>query len=65
MIEKYPQLIVETFNYSIVNLYGQNEMNIVKSSKYEYQIEIIQLRAGKSYDFVFEIDIPKDTKNNT
>ena len=23
MIEKYPQLIVETFNYSIVNLYGQ------------------------------------------
>ena len=65
MIEKYPHLIVKTFNYSIVNLYGQNEMNIIKSSKYEYQIEIIQLRAGKSYDFVFEIDIPKDTKNNT
>ena len=40
-------------------------MNINFNSKSKYQIEIIQLRAGKSYDFVFEIDIPQNTEKGT
>ena len=61
-IEKYARLKVESFNFSIVNLFGKNDMMINNSSKNQYEIEIIQLRAGKSYDFVFEIDIPQNTK---
>ena len=62
MIGKYVQLKVESFNFTIVNLFGKNDMIIKSSSKFNYEIEIIHLRAGKSYDFVFEVDIPEGTK---
>ena len=64
MLSCYSQLKVES-NFTIVNLYGKNEMNIISSSSDLYQIEIIQLRAGKSYDFVFEINIPENTQMGT
>ena len=65
MLSYYSTLYVESLNFSIVNLYGKKEMNINFNSKSKYQIEIIQLRAGKSYDFVFEIDIPQNTEKGT
>ena len=65
IMSSYYKLNVESFGFPIINLFGKDEMNIVTSSKTNYHIEIIQLRAGKSYDFVFEIDIPQNTQKRT
>ncbi len=40
-------------------------MNIISNSNNLYQIEIIQLREGKSYYFVFEMSVPEGTQNGT
>ena len=65
MMSSYYKISVQSFGFSIENLFGKDEMNIITSLKTNYQIEIIQLRAGKSYDFVFEINIPQNTPKGT